>query len=419
MRVEHFLPTELDQLPAELFDLFINIDDGLDYVLPSCLRPSALWAIDTHLEFDRSLRKARSADYVFAAQKDGAERLRQRGVSSAIWLPLACDPELHGQCETVSKEYDVGFVGNVLPGIRAELLDRVQASYPRTFVGIRYFREMTRLYCASRIVFNRGIKNDINMRVFEGLASGSLLLTNELAANGQSELFQDGEHLATYRDSDDLLDKIAWYLKHDSERERIASAGRVEVLDKHTYLHRMQSLLATVEGDATCEDNEVKSPTVVPVAEHPSGSSKSQTYYQFERPEVVALVPEHSRRILDVGCGAGRLGAAIKARQSTNVVGLELDPAAADLAKQSLDEVVLGNVEHANVEFADASFDCVICADVLEHMEDPESVLLKVNRWLSNVGRLVASIPNVRHHSVLRSLLDGNFNYEPAGFARR
>ena len=33
-------------------------------------------------------------------------------------------------------------------------------------------------------------------------------------------------------------------------------------------------------------------------------------------------------------------------------------------------------------------------------------------------GRLVASIPNVRHHSVVRSLLEGNWTYESAGLAR-
>ncbi len=39
---------------------------------------------------------------------------------------------------------------------------------------------MARTYSAARTVFNRSIKNDINMRVFEALASGSLLVTNDL-----------------------------------------------------------------------------------------------------------------------------------------------------------------------------------------------------------------------------------------------
>ena len=60
---------------------------------------------------------------------------------------------------------------------------------------------MARVYSASRVVFNRSIRNDVNMRVFEALACGSLLVTNDLAENGQDELFQDRVHLATYRES--------------------------------------------------------------------------------------------------------------------------------------------------------------------------------------------------------------------------
>ena len=48
-------------------------------------------------------------------------------------------------------------------------------------------------------------------------------------------------------------------------------------------------------------------------------------YFGHARPEVLALVPESARRVLDIGCGAGRLGEAIKARQQAEVVGIELE----------------------------------------------------------------------------------------------
>ncbi len=44
---------------------------------------------------------------------------------------------------------------------------------------------MAQTYSAARLAFNRSIKNDVNMRVFEAVACGSLLVTNDLAANGQ------------------------------------------------------------------------------------------------------------------------------------------------------------------------------------------------------------------------------------------
>ena len=50
VEVEHFRPGELDRIPRQGFDLYLNIDDGLRYQIPAELRPSAFWAIDTHLD---------------------------------------------------------------------------------------------------------------------------------------------------------------------------------------------------------------------------------------------------------------------------------------------------------------------------------------------------------------------------------
>src|SRR5712692_8647570 len=72
VEVEHFLPSELGTIPRQGFDLYLNIDDGLQQRLPADLRPCAWWAIDTHLDFDWCLEKAGDFDVVFAAQRDGA-----------------------------------------------------------------------------------------------------------------------------------------------------------------------------------------------------------------------------------------------------------------------------------------------------------------------------------------------------------
>ena len=136
-------------MPREGFDLYLNIDDGLRYQLPGELRPSAFWAIDTHLDFDRCREKAPRFDVVFAAQRDGVEFLRRIGVSSASWLPLACDPDVHRKHD-VDKQYDVAFVGNIFPGPRGELLGLIQRRYRNSFVGQCYFDDMARTYSGGR-----------------------------------------------------------------------------------------------------------------------------------------------------------------------------------------------------------------------------------------------------------------------------
>jgi 2-polyprenyl-3-methyl-5-hydroxy-6-metoxy-1,4-benzoquinol methylase len=448
VEVEHIRPTDLPRLHASTsprlndFDLFLHIDDGLDYRLPAALRPAAWWAIDTHLDFERCLAKAREFDIVFAAQRDGAERLLAEGIRSAVWLPLACDPAVHRKHD-VAKQFDVCFVGNEFPGERTELVRLIQRKFLNTFVGRQYFDDMARTYSSSRIVFNRSVRNDVNMRVFEVVACGSLLLTNDLSDNGQSELFRSGVHLETYREADELIDKIRYYLAHDDVRERIAAAGRAEALAHHTYRHRMEVILQRVQGSGVRIEGsgfgvqgsgtEQLASTVYDGTERafpprlgrfstastPSTLPRDRSYFDHARPELLALIPSDATRVLDVGCGGGRLGEAIKQRQTAHVTGIELNDGAAEQARNRLDAVVVGNVEEMELTFDRGSFDCIVCGDILEHLEDAERVLTRIRSWLRPDGCLVASIPNVRHHSILRSLLDGNWTYEAAGLLDR
>ena len=85
---------DADRIP-EGYDLYLRIDHGDDYFvrLPDRLRPSAFYAIDTHLPHSwRKIRRvAGRFDAVFCAHREGAECLPR-----AEWLPVACDWELHG-----------------------------------------------------------------------------------------------------------------------------------------------------------------------------------------------------------------------------------------------------------------------------------------------------------------------------------
>jgi 2-polyprenyl-3-methyl-5-hydroxy-6-metoxy-1,4-benzoquinol methylase len=428
--VTHFLPSEPDQIPRTGFDLYLEIDDGLMHRLPTELRPCAWWAIDTHINFDWCLRKSRDFDFVFTAQRDGAEGLRKEGIASAVWLPLGCDPEIHRRHE-VPKTLDICFVGTVFSGQREDLLRLLQQHFPRMFIGRAYFEDMARTYSSSRLVFNRSIRNDLNMRVFEALACGSLLLTNDLSANGQSRLFRDGQHLAAYTNPEEMLDKVRFYLKREQVREAIAAAGREEVLARHTYRHRMEAILravAAIPRSVPAAQYPPASPaaeikqgalTGAPVSGRSEADPRCSSYFDHVRPEILALIPQTARQVLDIGCGAGRLGEALKARQTAEVYGIEYDEQAAQAARRRLDRVIVGDVESSFVTFAPHSLDAIVCGDVLEHLREPARVLSRARDWLRPDGVLIASIPNVRHHSIVSSLLGGNWTYETAGLLDR
>ncbi len=402
LEVEHLLPTDLEHVDRGRFDAFILIDDGLNYPVPESLRPRAWWAIDTHVNYERCQARAQGANVVFAAQRDGLQRLQRDGIA-AEWMPLACDPDLHGRRD-VPREWDWSFVGNVFPGPREELLALLRNRCPRGFVGQRYFEKMAETYSASKLVFNRSIANDINMRVFEALASGSLLITNDLTENGQEKLFRAGQHCATYRTADELLDRFEFYLRNDAIREGLAAAGRALALERHTYGHRMQHLLRTLEQAVT--------PTSVSV---PALPKKDVTYFEWDRPDVLALIPTTARRILDLGCGGGRLGATLKQRQSCEVWGVERDPVAAERAATRLDRVLCADLEAEDWSLPSTAFDVIVCADLLEHLRNPTRLLQRCRSWLGPQGCLIASLPNAQHHSIVTGLLDGNLTYEPSG----
>lgn len=128
-------------------------------------------------------------------------------------------------------------------------------------------------------------------------------------------------------------------------------------------------------------------------------------YFGNERREMLPFVPLEARRVLELGCGEGRFGALLKARQTVEVWGVETHPAAALAAGQRLDRVISGDVNEIWAKLPEGSFDVVVLNDVLEHLEDPDACLRQVATRLKPEGLVVSSIPNVRYFRVLWDLL--------------
>jgi spore maturation protein CgeB len=208
--------------------------------------PTAYYAIDNHLAFKQHIRDVRVQDYdfVFVAQKDYIPKYQEAGCEKVYWLPLACDPEIHKKWN-LPMTYDVAFVGNIAPGSERDRLLRELARKYNVNVSSRFLHDMAKVYSRSKIVFNKSVAGDLNMRVFEAMSCGRLLLTDRIA-NGLEELFVDKKHLVIYDDLADLIEKVEYYLRNADERERIATQGQKEVHQKHTYLHRAKFVLKTV-----------------------------------------------------------------------------------------------------------------------------------------------------------------------------
>ena len=109
-------------------------------------------------------------------------------------------------------------------------------------------------------------------------------------------------------------------------------------------------------------------------------------YYDSARDDLLPLIPISARRILDVGCGAGRLGEALKQQRSVTVVGIELQPDAAAKAAAVLDQVICCSAETVDPQKLGPPFDCIIMGDVLEHLVDPWAALRKFSGPTWDIG---------------------------------
>jgi len=227
-------------------DLYLWVESMPDHVpfnLPALGCPTACYLINSHLDLERHLEVALGFDYVFVAQRAYLDSFRKVSPRT-FWLPLACDPEVHQRWQG-HKLYDVGFVGSVSHGSeRQELLSRLNEAIPVHYERC-FWDEMAQVFSESRMVFNSAVNDDLNMRFFEVLSTGTMLLSDATPGSGQLELFMDGEDFACYQEHN-LIETARFYLENDELRERIAARGQRLVHNAHTYRHRVEDLLAVI-----------------------------------------------------------------------------------------------------------------------------------------------------------------------------
>ena len=147
--------------------------------------------------------------------------------------------------------------------------------------------------------------------------------------------------------------------------------------------------------------------------------AKPAGYYGQSRPELLSALPRPVGRVLDVGCGEGGVGRALRGLGATWVAGIEPVPAAAAVAREAYDEVLVGPVEEM-LDSAEGRFDTICCYDVLEHLADPYTVLRRLREKATAGGHLHVSVPNARQVGLIKDiLLRGTFGYTDAGHRDR
>jgi 2-polyprenyl-3-methyl-5-hydroxy-6-metoxy-1,4-benzoquinol methylase len=148
---------------------------------------------------------------------------------------------------------------------------------------------------------------------------------------------------------------------------------------------------------------------------------KVASYFASCREDFVDTLPSNPHAaILEIGCAYGSTGAlALKRQTCTRYVGIEINPAAADVARSRLTEVITGNVEEIELPFQPKSFDVLIVGEVLEHLVDPWSVLRRLASLIKPGGLVLASSPNVSQYRVILQLVRGRWDLADEGVMDR
>ena len=140
-------------------------------------------------------------------------------------------------------------------------------------------------------------------------------------------------------------------------------------------------------------------------------------YYDHIRDDLIPLVSGCPERILDIGCGKGYTARLFKERfQAKYVAGIEIDPEAAEIARHTIDDVYVINLDEKPIPFQANTFDLIILADIIEHLREPEKLLSQIHKIIKTEGQVIVCIPNVRNWRILWMLvLKSEWKYENEG----
>ena len=236
------------QLPSGFTpDCLVYHDDSWPiavYGLEDLNLPKVFYSVDAHHHWRWHSHFGALFDLVLVALRDYVDKFTQlspRVEWFPLWAPIALTPE-------PVKTIDVCFRGNLNPELHPKRVKFFDDLKKLVVVDVKqgpYVKD----YPRSKIIINEAVKDDVNFRIFEALASGALLITPAIG-NGLTELFAPGEEIILYEKGNvhDASEKIKYYLAHEEERAQIAERGYAKVLARHSSQRRAADLVRHIEA---------------------------------------------------------------------------------------------------------------------------------------------------------------------------
>lgn len=231
-----------DSYNPEDIDLVINVEP-VDDIIKIDGVPSVYYEIDNHVIRGADRHFYDKVDLILLAQNNFKSFYEDY---KTAYLPLACWPKLHKRYPEEEQIYDIGLLGNDTYPYRKMLLEMLEKEFKvlrgQADPGEPYSRKLNQC----KMLFNCSMDKDVNMRFYEAISCGRLLLTDHLEA--QDDIAIEGVHYVAFKDQYDLIEKVRYYLEHEGERGNIAKQGMEHIQENHNYNIRLDELLEIIKN---------------------------------------------------------------------------------------------------------------------------------------------------------------------------
>ena len=200
---------------------------------------------DDPQNFERNSPKANRFHFTITPDKQCAEAYIKMGINSE-WINHFADTAVQFPMNSESK-----YVAVTTRGIGNSTFLDYLTEWSEGSVGNRNglnAQQHTEFLNSGLMVIQNSRWKEITRRIFEGMACGKLVLTDNLAPEtGLRDMFIDGEDIVYYDEMFDCIEKINYYNENEEERERIAYNGMAKVIANHTQIQRVDKLIEKFE----------------------------------------------------------------------------------------------------------------------------------------------------------------------------
>jgi SAM-dependent methyltransferase len=116
--------------------------------------------------------------------------------------------------------------------------------------------------------------------------------------------------------------------------------------------------------------------------------------------------------VLEIGCGSGKLSNILTIWKKCRVYCVDKDPIISSFARGKCLEILNIDIENTRLPYEKGIFDRIIIGNTLEHMIEPEQVLIRIKEYLKEDGLLIYSVPNIVNWHSRMTIFLGKFEYE-------